>query len=141
MHHARFFHGIKAWIVNESGEVLLLKTNPTTLVGRTGEPYRDLPWGRVDQGETPEDTLRRELREELGITDIALGSYKGTTLSPITIPVDDDVYGLFLSVYDCVLFHPSLQLSDEHLDIAWVSVDSAKVLLSVKYPAWFLDLL
>lgn len=57
---------VKALIRNEEGKLLLVKEKSDKW---------DLPGGGLDHGEEPEDGIRRELREELGITnDIQIGS-------------------------------------------------------------------
>jgi 8-oxo-dGTP diphosphatase len=54
-------------------------TRPTTLLsGRRTEPAElaggwELPGGKVEPGERPQDALRREIREELGV-EIELGA-------------------------------------------------------------------
>lgn len=51
---------VKALIRNGDGTILLVKENSDKW---------DLPGGGIDHGESPEDAIRRELHEELGITD------------------------------------------------------------------------
>ena len=61
----KFFLGIKAIIV-DSGKVLLLERNFKT-------PFWEAPGGRIDEGESVEEALIRELKEELpGISDISI---------------------------------------------------------------------
>lgn len=52
-----------AVLKNEKGEILLVKRKFDPKKG-----YWDIPGGFVDLGETIEESLRRELKEELGIT-------------------------------------------------------------------------
>lgn len=65
------FHlGIKALIRNSEGKLLLLKVNPAQLRNHEGDPYWDLSGGRIHRGSTIEETLRREVAEETGITSL-----------------------------------------------------------------------
>jgi 8-oxo-dGTP pyrophosphatase MutT (NUDIX family) len=84
------FHlGIKALIRNNTGKVLLLQVNPASLRNET-TAYWDLPGGRIQQGQTVQETLEREVIEETGITDIQSTKNIGMVLSNIRIPVDED---------------------------------------------------
>ncbi len=51
---------MKALIKNEKDQILLVKEKSDKW---------DLPGGGLDHGEEPVDGLRRELREEIGVTD------------------------------------------------------------------------
>lgn len=51
---------VKALIRNTDGNILLVKEKSDKW---------DLPGGGIDHGESPDDAIRRELQEELGITD------------------------------------------------------------------------
>jgi NAD+ diphosphatase len=60
-----------ALVVDGAGAVLLAR--------RAGEPQQglwDLPGGFIDEGETPEEALCRELREEAGV-DVEPGAFVG----------------------------------------------------------------
>ena len=49
---------------------LIIKDNKIVLIKKVGGPYNgklDLPGGTIEFGEKPEDTLIREIREEVGI--------------------------------------------------------------------------
>lgn len=63
---------------------VILCDNKILLAKRNNLPFKgwwDLPGGFLDHNETPEEALRRELKEEMGIKNINLdffGIYKGT---------------------------------------------------------------
>ncbi len=48
----------------------------------TGRPLLELPAGRVDPGESPEQTARRELREEVGLDPARLDFARGFYVAP-----------------------------------------------------------
>jgi len=58
---------------NEEGKVLLARRRETGFLGGLWE----LPGGKIERGEDPEEALRRELREELGIRRVARLEYVG----------------------------------------------------------------
>ena len=55
---------IKAFITNDDGQVLVVREN---------QDFWDLPGGGLDHGELPQDCLKREIYEELGIKDVQVG--------------------------------------------------------------------
>jgi 8-oxo-dGTP pyrophosphatase MutT (NUDIX family) len=61
--------GVRAILVNQDGQVLLLRH-------KYGKGWL-LPGGRVRKHESYETALRRELREELGVTELELGEKLG----------------------------------------------------------------
>jgi 8-oxo-dGTP diphosphatase len=84
--------------------------------------------GRVDQGESFDDALHREVHEELGVTvqvEHILGTahyYRGAH-SP-----ENELVGV---VYFCTLDHTaSIHLSEEHVEYRWLPFNRAIELLS-----------
>ena len=84
--------------------------------------------GRVDQGESFDDALHREVHEELGVTvhvEHILGTahyYRG---APIP---ENELVGV---VYLCSLNHTTaIHLSEEHSEYRWLPIDQAIDLLS-----------
>ena len=84
----RWFRGLKEWlelepvprpavralVVDERGRVLLMRW-----VRDFGSTFWITPGGGVEPGESPEEALRRELREEVGLTDPVQGRLVWTT--------------------------------------------------------------
>ncbi len=72
----------------------------------------ELPGGRLEPGEQPDQTLVREIAEELGL-DIACGPILDSWLY--------DIAGqgqVFIVTYACRLVHPGVpQVSDEHKEL------------------------
>lgn len=135
--------GIKALIIDKSGNILLLKVNPVELKGAKNADYWDLPGGRVQQGSTVEETLRREVEEEIGPKDMQVIGPVGMVLSKIRIPLPNDHnVGLILGVYECRLPDGSdIKLSKEHIAAEWFPARKAAELLQVKYPPEFCQLI
>lgn len=135
------FHlGVKALIRNQEGDILLMQVNPAKLRGQEKD-YWDLPGGRVQKGDSVEDTLRREVLEETGIADITAIEPVQMVLSNIRIPVESYSVGLILSVYNCTApLNSVVVLSSEHTAYNWFAPKKAAELLQVKYPAAFCDI-
>lgn len=55
---------VKALIINDQGQVYAVKE---------GEDFWSLPGGGLEHGETTQQCLERELREEIGATDVHIG--------------------------------------------------------------------
>ncbi len=112
----RFIAGIAAVIQSaQSGQYLLLRR-------AADKDYAAGAWecmtGRVDQGESFEEALHREVQEELGVRVrpvYILGTthfYRGTPIP------ENELVGV---VYLCVLDNPgSIRLSAEHSEYRWL---------------------
>lgn len=141
MHDEKLFHvGIKALIVNENQQILLLKVNPDSLKDNKFGVYWDIPGGRIQSGDSVMDTLVRELGEETGLTEISSCEFFHATISPIEIPTNEGTVGLVLMIYKVGVDQGGpMLLSDEHSDYAWKSFNEAADLLSVKFPSDFTE--
>ncbi|NUN50537.1 MAG: (deoxy)nucleoside triphosphate pyrophosphohydrolase [Candidatus Brocadiae bacterium] len=90
-------HGAIA-VVRRGGRILISKRPP----GKHLAGYWEFPGGRVEPGELPEDTVRREIVEETGLVIRVLG--RGPTL--------DHDYGdkrVLLDVFLCEPVSPTLE--------------------------------
>lgn len=65
---------VTAALIQKDGKILLALRK----AGKHMGPKWELPGGKVDPGEDPKQTLRRELKEELGI-EAEIGQYLGST--------------------------------------------------------------
>ena len=136
------FHlGIKALIRNENGEILLLQVNKAKLKNSNTSEYWDIPGGRVQKGESPIDTLKREVEEETGIKEVSNIRSLMMVLSNIRIPItNEDSFGLILFVYTCnIPSNSNITISDEHINYNWFNVVEAARRLKIKYPTEFTD--
>lgn len=136
----KFHVGIKALVQDDEGKILLLQINPNELKDNKHGTYWDLPGGRIKKGDTAEETLKKEIEEELGSSKglKILGLFHGN-ISNIEIPINGEKYGLVLFVYLCKLDSKQIKISFEHTDYKWASVDEAKNLLGVKFSKDFVE--
>lgn len=83
----------------------------------------EITYGRIDQGESVEQGLRREVREELGITDLTL-------VQPMTcwhiyrgpVAPENEVIGF---TYFATTPSNTVSLSSEHSEFRWVKPEEA----------------
>ncbi|MDT7537614.1 MAG: 8-oxo-dGTP diphosphatase [Actinomycetota bacterium] len=116
-------------VVAVVGAALLRDDPPSVLASRRTEPPRlaglwEFPGGKVEPGETDEQALVRELREELGIEASVAGRLGGD------LPIGETAV---LRVYLCRIVSGELTLvdHDEHRwltaaelgDVPWIPVD------------------
>ena len=114
-------HVVAAIIRDESGRIFATQ--------RGYGPYKDgweFPGGKVEAGETPEEAMKREIREELD-AEIEVGESAGR------IEYDYPEFHLSMDCFFCVLLSGSLTLKEheaakwltpEELDsVAWLPAD------------------
>ncbi len=102
---ARFTVGVTGVVFNERGEILLLEH-----VFRGRYPW-GLPGGWVGRHERPQDALRRELREEVGLS-VRVGP-------PLLVDLDD-LPGHLETAFLCEVEGEAGPLSNEILAARWV---------------------
>ena len=86
----------------------------------TGRPLLELPAGRVDPGESPEETARRELREEVGLSPARLDFARGFYVAPGF--ADEFLHGFIAR--DCIEA-PLEADEDEELIVEWKPLGEA----------------
>jgi 8-oxo-dGTP pyrophosphatase MutT (NUDIX family) len=111
--------------INGLAEVLFL---------RNDRDEWELPGGRPEAGETPEECLSREILEETGLV-VGVGSCIHSGVLTILPPHTRCATDVLISAYGCHLMssadtsvspadtNPSITLSDEHKAAAWIRVE------------------
>ena len=77
--------------------------------------YWEFPGGKIEPGETPEEALRREIHEELGVS-VEVGDLL------TTVEYDYPQFHLSLRCFSCRIIDGQVQLK-EHEDAVWIELD------------------
>jgi 8-oxo-dGTP pyrophosphatase MutT (NUDIX family) len=116
----KFMVAVAAILENHKDEILLIKRSSHM---EYPDCWEDIG-GRLEQSETPEDGLRREIFEETGIEDIEI-------VKPLTMfhvfrknekKAENELIGIS---YWCKTKTSKVKLSDEHTDYKWVAPEEA----------------
>ena len=123
------FHlSTKALIRNSEGKILVLQCN-------TKDVRWDLPGGRVQKNESEEESLRREVQEEIGVKELFRITPFVMCKSPIRFFVQSNEVGLIVAAYLCeVADTNSIQMSNEHRGFVWAEPKLAAELLGDQFP-------
>ena len=136
----KLFHiGVKALITNGHDKILVLRTIPF----QNAAVHWDIPGGRIKEGDTVDETLRREVMEETGVLHITQIEFVTAVVSNIAIPVPGlGNVGLLLMIYTAhIPGDAAITLSEEHTTYEWVDHAEAAERLRYKYPDTFTALL
>jgi 8-oxo-dGTP diphosphatase len=98
-------------LINEYGKVLI-NERP---MGKDYAGYWEFPGGKVDEGETPEEAIIRELKEEINI-DVT-----GSCLAPLSFTEKQyDNYYVVVLLYVCRRWNGHIMPMEEQ-ELAWVN--------------------
>ena len=102
-------------ILERDGKILLVKEPD----GRW-----EFPGGKIEFGDTPEETLKRELKEELNLTeDLTIGSIFNTWTW--VFQFDHVHLQFFMLAYKCRTEQTEFKISAEHTEYGWYTKDQA----------------
>lgn len=98
-------------VLQDGNKVLAARRGP----GKSLAGYWEFPGGKIEPDETPEESLARELREEL-LIEAAIGE-------PITTTEHEYDFGIVvLSTFYCTVISGEPQLT-EHEEVRWVTAE------------------
>ena len=101
---------VAAILINNDKVLIAQRANNDPLAG-----YWEFPGGKIEEGESPEDSLIREMQEEFCI-DIEVGEFFGSSLFPY------DQGTIRLLTYMCRSTSGEIR-STVHYDYAWVAIN------------------
>lgn len=106
MEHTHFV-SVAALVTNDLGQILLVKS-----------PWRgwEYPGGLIEQGETFQQALRREIREEAGV-EVEITGFVGVCKN-----VEKDIVNMD---FTCRYTGGELQTSEESTEVGWFSPEEA----------------
>ncbi|NLM53004.1 MAG: (deoxy)nucleoside triphosphate pyrophosphohydrolase [Firmicutes bacterium] len=108
-----------AVLENDEGKILVAKRKKGKKLGG----FWEFPGGKIEEGETPEETLKRELREEMNV-EIKVGEYLGENVHCY------EDFAIRLMAYRAKIVGGEIKLSD-HEEYLWVEAgELAKVNLA-----------
>ena len=109
-----------ALIQNEEGKIFCCKRGP----GRALANKWEFPGGKIEQNETKEEALVREIKEELK-SDIKVIKYIGVSKHEYTDL--EKPFSITMYAYLCKLIDGDLELT-EHVDSCWTTINEMKLL-------------
>lgn len=107
-------------LTNDRNEILLIK--------RRDIPVWVIPGGGLDQGESPEEAVIREVLEETG--------YKVAITRKVAEYLPVNKFTQFSHVYECQILSGTSSTGFETKDIAFFPIKNLPKLLPPPYPGW-----
>ena len=119
---------VGAVIVHEKNKKILITQRARDLDWQPNE--WEITYGRIDQHEDPQQGLKREVLEEIGLVDLKIHQvlrvwhlYRGPRTA------ENDLIGI---TFMCSTTADAIRLSDEHQTYRWVTPQAALRLISLE---------
>lgn len=116
--------GVKGFIKNDKGQYLITKKSDLEDVGPNDY---DVPGGRIEFGETPEQALIREAKEEVNLDIEILQIFNSWSF------VRDPEFMLVGVDFLCKYVGGDVQMTEEHTGFQWMSVEEIE---NSNLPGW-----
>ncbi|MCX6565496.1 MAG: (deoxy)nucleoside triphosphate pyrophosphohydrolase [Candidatus Aminicenantes bacterium] len=100
---------VTAAVIENNGRILICRRPEGKLFGG----FWEFPGGKTEPGESPEESLGREIREELNL-EIEIGERIGS------FPYHDPPEGIVLTAFHALLRQPGEFVLREHADARWI---------------------
>ncbi len=111
----RFFLATKAVIVDQ-GDVLILQEAAEYEDGTNAGKWQ-IPGGRLEPGEQPEEALQREVAEEAGLEVTVNDPFHVDEWRP---EVDGEQWQIVGVFFECSSDSRDVDVGEEHTDYAWI---------------------
>lgn len=104
--HKQFYINNEAILKNADGKLLILEKDSKW----------QLPGGRMEESETPEEALKREINEETSISDFVIEE-------PLEVRLSNSGNTYMVTFLCYTPDNPEVKLSVGHQDYAWIGKD------------------
>lgn len=119
---------VSAVLKNKDGEMLLLKRSESN---KTFQGYWQLPEGKIEPGESPEEAMLREIDEE---TKLKVSNLKLNSIHVSQFNLSSTHY-ITVRLIFFMNFRGKIKLSEDHSEYRWLSKNGAlrkKLLVGTK---------
>lgn len=115
MESPRLFVATKAFI-NHNGKILIIKESTKYQDGTNAGKF-DVPGGRIQPGQNYADSLKREIREEIGIEITIDRPFFVNEWHPKVKDEQWQIIGIF---FECIPIDTNITLSEDHEEYLWI---------------------